>query len=118
MGNNILTPIAFVLFLMAGFMKPKRTDVGYKRFLYLHFVTFLLLGETALMVSHLRAGTGAGNFGAGFAIFRFAYWCLLFWLNMKFRESAAKVRKKFAYEGRIECLELTKTNAATSSRTI
>ena len=84
----LLFPIAGLSFAMAVFYKPKRTDVGYKRFLYFHFFMFAIVSEVGYGVGDFRLGK---QFEAWFCIFRVPLWCLAFWLGLKLRASAAKL---------------------------
>ena len=73
---------------MAMVYKPKRTDVGYKRILYFHFFTFAIVSEVGAAVGNFRQES---TFAGGFAIFRIPIWCLIFFLALRLRESAAKL---------------------------
>ena len=85
---DIILPIAVLSFVMVVMYKPKRTDVGYKRFLYFHFLTFAVVTEVGVAVGYIRSGL---IFHGWFAILRIPLWCLAFWLGLKLRESAAKL---------------------------
>ena len=87
MGKLIL-PIVGLSWMMAVFYKPKRTDAGYKRFLYFHFFTFATVSEVAIGVGDFRLGL---VFRGLFTIFRATLWCIVFWLGLKLRASAAKL---------------------------
>ncbi|GMH98487.1 hypothetical protein TrVE_jg9990 [Triparma verrucosa] len=85
----LIFPITALSFSMAVFYKPKRTDAGYKRFLYFHFFTFAVVSESALGIGSIfRRGL---TFMGLFTLFRIPFWCLAFRLGLKFRESAAKL---------------------------
>ena len=84
----LILPIVALSFVMAVFYKPKRTDVGYKRFLYFHFFTFAIVSEVGVAVGYFRSGL---IFAGWIAIFRIPCWCLIFWLGLKLRASTAKL---------------------------
>ena len=87
MANLVLTLVGLA-FVMALAFKPKRTDVGYMRFLYFHFFAGPLAGEDGLSVGHFRLGLPIKGV---FALFRIPLWYLLFLLGLKLRGSAAKL---------------------------
>lgn len=82
MGDTI-APIVIMGYISSCFMKPKREDSFYKRFLYFHFATFTILSEVGSAIGHIRAE----KVMAWFAIFRIPFWFLLFW------QGAEKLRK-------------------------
>ena len=90
MGNLIL-PIASLSFVMAVFYKPKRTDAGYLRFLYFHFLTFVVVGLVSFAVGSFRLGNSVQTSSGIFALFLIPLWCFGFWLGLKLRESATKL---------------------------
>ena len=87
---DVILPIAATSFVMAIMMKPKRTDVAYKRFLYFHFISFAVVAEVAGACGAFRLGFSLLGW---FALFRIPLECLLFRQGLKLREAAAKVRQ-------------------------
>ena len=47
---DLILPFAGLSFVMTGFCKPKRMDVGYKRLLNFHFFTYAVVSEIAFAV--------------------------------------------------------------------
>jgi hypothetical protein len=88
---DVIFPIAVASFVMAYGMKPKRTDVAYKRFLYFHFISFAVVAEVAGACANFRRGS---IFMGCFNLFRIPLWCLAFRQGLKLRETAAKVRQQ------------------------
>jgi hypothetical protein len=86
----VLLPIATISLVMAVFMKPKRTDVAYKRFLYFHFISFAVVAEVANACGNFRLGL---IFNGWFALFKIPVWCLVLRQGLKLREAAVKVRQ-------------------------
>ena len=43
--NDAILPITALSFMMASLCKPKRTDFGYKLFLYSHYFSCLIINE-------------------------------------------------------------------------
>jgi hypothetical protein len=88
---NVIYPTAITSYMMSFMMKPKRTDVAYKRFLYFHFISFAVVSEVA---------GACANFGRGFSLmgwfnlFRIPLYSLAFRQGLKLRETAAKVRQQ------------------------
>jgi hypothetical protein len=70
---NVILPIAGTCYVMAFVMKPKRTDVAYKRFLYFHFISWAVVAEVAAACSNFRLDL---IFRGWFALFRIPLWCL------------------------------------------
>ena len=87
---DVIFPIAATSYVMAFMMKPKRTDVAYKRFLYFHFISFAVVAEVANACGHFRRGFSLMGW---FVLFRIPLWCLAFRQGLKLREAAAKVRQ-------------------------
>ncbi|GMI46432.1 hypothetical protein TrCOL_g1227 [Triparma columacea] len=52
----LILPIAALSWVMALFYKPKRTDAGYLRFLYFHFLTFVVVGLGLKWWQRLQGG--------------------------------------------------------------
>jgi len=75
-------------FVMTMFYKPKRTDTGYKLFLYFHFFSFAIVGETGNAVGCFRMGL---IYNGLLVLLRIPLWCLAFWLGLKLRSSAGKL---------------------------
>ena len=88
---NVILPIAATSYVMANMMKPKRTDVAYKRFLYFHFISFAVVAEVAAACGDFRRGL---IFMGWVALFRIPLWFLAFRQGLKLREAAAKVRQQ------------------------
>ena len=88
--SYVILPIATISFVMAIMMKPKRTDVAYKRFLYFHFISSVVVPEVAAAYGYFRLGI---IFNGCFNLFRIPLWCLAFRQGVKLREAAAKVRQ-------------------------
>ncbi|GMH90122.1 hypothetical protein TrVE_jg3456 [Triparma verrucosa] len=88
MGDLIL-PIVTLSFVMAVLYKPKRSDAGYKRFLYFHFFTFAVVSEVAVAIGALQIATNDDWVMALFL--RIPCWWLAFWLGLRLRASAAKL---------------------------
>ncbi|GMI09881.1 hypothetical protein TrVE_jg13446 [Triparma verrucosa] len=85
---DVILPIVALSLVMAMFYKPKRTDVGYKRFLYFHFFTFAIVSEVGTAIGDFRLDLIFNGF---FAIFRaLIYFCILLF-TLKLRASAAKL---------------------------
>ncbi|GMH71850.1 hypothetical protein TrST_g1471 [Triparma strigata] len=87
----LILPIAALSWVMAFFYKPKRTDAGYLRFLYFHFLTFVVVGLVSFAVGSFRLGNSVQTSSGLFALFLIPLWCLGFWLGLKLRASAAKL---------------------------
>ena len=87
----VVSPIAFTSYVMAFMMKPKRTDVAYKRFLYFHFISFAVVAEVAAACGKFRLDL---IFRGCICLFRIPLWCLAFRQGLKLREAAAKVRQQ------------------------
>ena len=68
----VVIPIAGTSFVMAIFMKPKRTDVAYKRFLYFHFISFLVVSEVAGACANFGRGSSLVGW---FGLFRIPLYC-------------------------------------------
>ncbi|GMH91599.1 hypothetical protein TL16_g12100 [Triparma laevis f. inornata] len=84
----IILPMAGTSFVMGIVMKPKRTDSLYKRFLYCHFVSFLIVAEVPNAVAKFHKGyliTGA------MCIIRIPLWWLMFSQVLKLRKAAAQL---------------------------
>ena len=86
---DVLLPIAATSYVMAFVMKPKRTDVAYKRFLFFHFISWAVVAEVANACGNFRLGL---IFRGWFALFRISLEYLVFRQGLKLREAAAKVR--------------------------
>ena len=82
-------PIAGISFVLSFAMKAKRTDVAYKRFLYFHFISFLVVPEVAAAWGDFRLGL---ILSGCFDLFKIPLYCLAFRQGLKLREAAAKVR--------------------------
>ena len=87
---DVILPIATISYVMAFMMKPKRTDVAYKRFLYFHFISFAVVSEVAGACANFRLGSILKGW---FALFRILLYYLAFRQGLKLRETAAKVRQ-------------------------
>ena len=86
--SSSILPIVGLSFVMAVFYKPKRTDAGYKRFLYFQFFTVVIVSEVSYAISNFRLGfTSKGLL----ALFLIPLWHLAFWLVLRLRKSAAKL---------------------------
>ena len=86
--SHLIISIVTLSWVMAVVYKPKRTDAGYKRFLYFHFFTFAVVGEVSFAIGDFRSG----KYLAGWVpILRIPVWYLNFWLGLKLRTSAAKL---------------------------
>ena len=88
---NVVLPIAGTSCVMASAMKPKRTDVAYKRFLYFHFISFAIVAEVAGACGYFRQDKILKGW---FNLFRIPLWCLGLRQGLKLREAAAKVRQQ------------------------
>ena len=88
---DVIFPIAATSYVMAFVMKPKRTDVAYKRFLYFHFISFAIVGEVASTCGHFQLGLIIEGW---FTLVRIPLYCLLLRQGLKLREAAAKVRQQ------------------------
>ena len=84
--GNLILPIAALSFVMAVVFKPKRTDAGYKMFLFLHFFSGPILCEVGLIVGDLKLGNLSLVL---FSLIGITIHCFAFWLGLKLRESAA-----------------------------
>lgn len=89
MISHVIGPVIYTPFVMVFCMKPKRTDIWYKRFLLFHFTSFIILGDLAATVAYFRRGS---IFSACFALFRMPCWCYAFKLALKLREAAGKLK--------------------------
>ena len=87
---NVVLPIAGASYVMASFMKPKRTDVAYKRFVHFHFISFFVVSGVAGACGYFRQDKILNGW---FNLFSIALYCLLFRQWLKLREAAAKVRQ-------------------------
>ena len=87
---NVVLPIAGASYVMASFMKPKRTDVANKRFLFFHFISFAVVAEVAAACGNFRRGLILKGW---LALFRIPLSCLGFTQGLKLREIGAKVRQ-------------------------
>ena len=80
----LILPIALLSFLMAVVCKPKRTDIGYKRFLFFHFFTYVIISDVGAACGHFRLGL---MLKGCFNLCKIPLWFLAFWLGLKLRES-------------------------------
>lgn len=85
---KVILPIVQCSFAMAMFMKPKREDGDYKWFVYFSFFMFAVVTEGAFSVGLFKLGSI--KFGVA-GILRISMWYAIFWVELKFRESAAKL---------------------------
>ncbi|GMH50649.1 hypothetical protein TrLO_g9551 [Triparma laevis f. longispina] len=46
--GDVISPIAGTALVIGCFCKPKRTNIGYKCFLYFHFISFAIVSEIVL----------------------------------------------------------------------
>jgi len=84
---DLILPSVGLSLVMAVFYKPKRMDASYKRFLLFHFFTFAFVSEFAVAAGDLQIA----SIDWVFALFRIPLWCLVFWLGLKLRASAANL---------------------------
>ena len=82
----LILPITVPSCVMAVLYKPKRTDVGYKRFLYFHFFTLAVVSECGGAVGCFLTNL---VFSGWFCLFRIPCYVIAFWLGLKLRASAA-----------------------------
>ncbi|GMH66368.1 hypothetical protein TrLO_g3254 [Triparma laevis f. longispina] len=84
----IISPMAFVSFMMAFFMKSKRNDCKYKIFHYFHFTFFAFVSEISSAIGNFR---NSSIFYAVFAILRLSGYVGLFRLGLMLRDQAARL---------------------------
>lgn len=89
-GDFVAPPI-ITYFILTLAMKPKRTDVGYKRFIDFHFISFVIVAELAAAVGNFRKGL---IFHGCFSIFRILPESFLFKQCSAVRKAAAKLPPK------------------------
>ena len=85
--SDLIFSFATLSFVMSALCKPKRTDLGYIRFLYFHF-SINMFSEIFAAVGNFKRGT---TFNAVFSFIRIPIFYYAFWLGLKLRKSVAKL---------------------------
>mmetsp|Transcript_2598 Transcript_2598/g.4916 ORF Transcript_2598/g.4916 Transcript_2598/m.4916 type:complete len:1010 (+) Transcript_2598:83-3112(+) len=86
--GQMLAPLSGASLALALFLKPRNETVLYKRVLYLHFSTFVLLREGAFLVGLFRRGIVAY---AVECVLRICALSFLFWKGLALREVVAQL---------------------------
>ncbi|GMI05346.1 hypothetical protein TrLO_g4115 [Triparma laevis f. longispina] len=87
----LILPVAATSFVLTVFMKPKRRDVKYKRFMLFHLVSFAVVAELGGAVGSLGKGW---IFNGTFSIVRIGIWLFAYHLGLKLRDAAATLPPK------------------------
>ncbi|GMH76044.1 hypothetical protein TL16_g06953 [Triparma laevis f. inornata] len=84
----LVLPFTTISYILGFFMKPQRVDNKYRYFLKAHFLSFVLLSETAAALGDFRLGK---TLSGCFAIGRCIMYGLFFRIGLRLRKAASQL---------------------------